>query len=153
MKILAFLCCMILTFGAFAQKGAFGEDIKTEEEKIEEKVGEVTGEKPKKVNPNSTAKSGERVAPRKGKRVVVPIVTKTYSVLLFEDKNPIDITHKAMRTYGSKLFYRQIPEGNYFYMVGEFKSEAEAKKFLATVKVNFPKAEIVNNIDYPHIKL
>lgn len=152
MKFLAFLCCMIMTFGASAQKGAFGEDIKTEEEQIEEKIVKVTGETARRINPNSTVKSNERVAPTKGKRVV-PMVTKVYSVLLFEAENPIDITHKAMKMYSKKLFYRQISEGNYFYMVGEFKSQEDARNFLATVKADFPEAEVVNDIDHPHIKL
>lgn len=154
MKILTFICCMILTFSAFAQKGAFGEDIKTEEQKIEEKVGKVTGDNAPQNDPNSTVKSGEkqRVAPIKGK-VMEPIVVKTYSVLLFQSEDPIDIMHKAMKIYGDKLFYRQIPKGDYYYMVGQFKTQEEANKFLKTVQVDFPKAELVNDIDHPHIKL
>lgn len=153
MKMIAFICCMILTFGAFAQKGAFGEDIKTEEQKIEEKVGKVTGEKVQKDDPNSTVKSGERVAPIKGKATPVPMVTKTYSVLLFQSENPIDVTDKAMKTYGDKLFYRQVPNGDYYYMVGEFNTPEAAKEYLKTVQIDFPKAELVNDIDHPHIKL
>lgn len=141
-----------MTFGAFAQKGAFGEDIKTEEEQIEEKIGKVTGETARRINPNSTVRSNERVAPTKGKRAV-SMVKKVYSVLLFETENPIDITHKAMKMYSEKLFYRQISEGNYFYMVGEFKSQEDARNFLATVKADFPEAEVVSDIDHPHIKL
>jgi hypothetical protein len=145
---------MLFTLGAFAQKGAFGEDIKTEEQKIEEKVGKVTGDRGQQNDPNSTVKSGEkqRAAPSKGK-VMVPMVTKTYSVLLFQSEDPIDVTHKAMKTYGKQLFYRQIPNDDYYYMVGQFKTQEEANKFLETVKSDFPKAELVNDIDHPHIKL
>lgn len=155
MKMITLICCTMLTFGAFAQKGAFGEEIKTEEQKIEEKVGKVTGEKVQKNDPNSTVKSGERTAPVKGKATPAPtpIVVKTYSVLLFKSEDPIDITHKAMKTYGDKLFYRQIPNDDYYYMVGEFKTQEEAKKYLETVKLDFPQAELVNDIDHPHIKL
>jgi hypothetical protein len=154
MKILTFICCMILAFGAFAQKGAFGEDIKTKEQKIEEKVGKVTGEKTPQNDPNSTVKSGEpqRVAPNKGK-VMVPIVVKKCSVLLFQSEDPIDVMHKAMKTYGEDLFYRQIPKGDYYYMVGQFKTQEEANRFLKTVQLDFPEAALVNDIDQPHIKL
>lgn len=154
MKVLVFLLMITtLPLGLIAQKGAFGEDIKTEEEKIEEKIDKVTGEKKKTADANTTAKSGEnRVAPSKGKAPLKPM-GKTYSVLLFQSNNPIDITHKAMKTYGTKLFYRQIPEGDYYYMIGEFKTETEAKAFLKKVKITFPKASLVNDIDYPHIKL
>jgi hypothetical protein len=154
MKTLTFICCMILALGVFAQKGAFGEDIKTEEQKIEEKVGKVTGNKVQRDDPNGTTKSGEkqRAAPNKGK-VVMPIVVKKYSVLLFQSEDPIDITHKAMKTYGDKLFYRQIPNDDYYYMVGEFKTQEEANNFLKTVKLDFPQAELVNDIDHPHVKL
>lgn len=155
MKILLFLLMiMVLPFGVIGQKGAFGEDIKTEEEKIEEKIEKVTGKEQQQTDANSTAKSGEnRVAPIKGKKVPVKRVTKKYSVLLFQSADPIDITHKAMKSYGTKLFYRQVPNGDYYYMVGEFKTEADAKKFLKTVQATFPKASLVNDIDYPQIKI
>jgi hypothetical protein len=153
MKIIISICCLILSFGAFAQKGAFGEDLKTEEQKIEEKVGKVTGEKVQTNDPNATVKSGERLAPVKGKVAPASIVTKTYSVLLFQSENPIDVTDKAIKTYGDKLFYRQVPNGDYYYMVGEFKTVEAAKEYLKTVQLDFPKAELVNDIDHPHIKL
>jgi hypothetical protein len=38
-------------------------------------------------------------------------------------------------------------------MVGEFKTQEEANNFLKTVKLDFPQAELVNDIDHPHIKL
>ena len=44
MKMITFICCMILTFGAFAQKGAFDEELKTDEQKIEEKVENIEQE-------------------------------------------------------------------------------------------------------------
>lgn len=155
MRYLFILLLSFITVSTYAQKGAFGEDIKTEEEKIEEKIDKVTGEKKaqRPVNVNSTEKTGEsRPIPNKGKKVTISPITKTYSILLFKSENPIDITHKAMKLYGTKLFYRQIPNGEYFYMTGEFKSEAEAKKFFETVKPHFPKAEIVDDLAHPNIK-
>lgn len=156
MKYLFIIILSFVTISTYAQKGAFGEDIKTEEEKIEEKIDKVTGEKKtqRPANVNSTDKSGEnRPIPNKGgRKPTISPITKTYSVLLFKSENPIDITHKAMKLYGTKLFYRQIPNGEYFYMVGEFKSAAEVKKFFDSVQPHFPKAEIVNDLEHPNIK-
>jgi hypothetical protein len=136
---------------AQAQKGAFGEDIKTDEQKIEEKIDKVTGEKVQKTDGNNTAKSTKRTAPNKGKKSVSKF-TKTYSVLLFSSEDPIDINHKALQAFGDDLFFRQIPNEKYYYMVGKYKSEKEAKIFINTIKANFPDASLVNDIDYPHIK-
>lgn len=144
------LLCLVTSL--HAQKGAFGEDIKTDEQKIEEKIDEVTGEKTQKEDANNTAKSVKRTAPKKGQNPVSKF-TKTYSVLLFASEDPIDINHKALQLFKDKLFFRQIPNEKYYYMVGKYKNEAEAKAFINTIKANFPNASIVNDIDYPHIKL
>lgn len=154
MKYIFIVLLSFIAINIDAQKGAFGEDIKTKEEKIEEKVDKVTGDKKSKPkNVNSTDKSGaDRTIPNKGKKVKVSPVTKTYSVLLFKSENPIDITHKAMKLYGTELFYRQIPNGEYFYMVGKFKSEVEVKKFLMAVQAYFPQAEIVHDLEHPDIR-
>ena len=145
-----FLLCLVTT--ASAQKGAFGEDIKSDEQKIEEKIDEVTGEKDQKKDANNRSKSIKRTAPKKG-NISVSKFTKTYSVLLFSSDDPIDINHKALQTFGDELFFRQIPNEKYYYMVGKYKTEAEAKKFIASLKATFPEASLINDIDHPHIKL
>jgi len=144
-----FLLCSVTTLSA--QKGAFGEDIKSDEQKIEEKIDEVTGEKAQNTDANNTNKSVKRVAPGKG-GLKVSRFTKTYSIVLFSSEDPIDINHPALQTFGDKLFFRQIPNEKYYYMVGKYKSETEAKAFIKSVKAKFPEASIVNDIDHPHIK-
>ena len=156
MRYLFIIVLSFIAVGTYAQKGAFGEDIKTEEEKIEEKIDEVIGEQKSQqpVDVNTTNKSEEnRLIPNKGgKKALISPINKTYSILLFKSENPIDITHKAMKLYGTKLFYRQIPNGEYFYMTGKFKSAIEAKAFFETVKPHFPNAEIINDIEHPNIE-
>ncbi len=152
MKYIIFLFLTGITFGSYAQKGAFGEDIKSEETKIEEKIDEVTGKKVEQIDVNATTKSVEkRAAPSKGK--VAFTANKTYSVLLFQSDDPVDITDKRMKGYGQKLFYRQIPEDKYYYMFGEFQLEEDAKKALEMLKMEFPNAAIINDIEHPNVRL
>jgi hypothetical protein len=149
----AFLLFAFTAANTYGQ-GAFGEPIKSSTEKVQEKIKAVTGESTNNNVPpssvNNNIKSPER--PTVGRTAAAPMHKKVYSIVLFSSDNPIDTNHEAFKLYSSDLFFRQIPNEAYYYMVGQYQTEEAAKLHLERVKMQFPAAEIVNDIDYPHLK-
>lgn len=135
-------------------QGAFGERIPTDEERVQEKIRAVTKETPtNNVQPsrvNNNLKSPER--PTMTRTAPAPMHKKKYSILLFASDDPIDTNHEAFKFYGNSLFFRQIPNEAYYYMIGLYHTKEAAEVQLEKVKIQFPTAEVVNDIDYPHLK-
>ena len=134
-----------------SKKGAFDEQIMTEEQKLEQEINKYA---PNKKRPaNSTDRSTHStpdVEPGAGRMTFQK--KKVYTIRVLITPDPLDMTNAVFRVLpDDKVEFKQVKGVGYIYMIGAYTSHSEAMEKLRQVNQTFPKAKLITDREHPHI--